>query len=54
MKQGEGNGDARGGKWEREGGKWEGKGREVGIGYPPVHPLIYRDRQISLYPQAIS
>ena len=23
------------------GGKWGERGREVGIGYPPVHPLIY-------------
>ena len=22
------------------GGKWGERGREVGIGYPPVHPLI--------------
>ena len=24
----------------RGGGKWGERGREVGIGYPPVHPLI--------------
>ena len=23
----------------RGGGKWGERGREVGIGYPPVHPL---------------
>ena len=23
------------------GGKWGERGREVGIGYPPVHPLNY-------------
>ena len=22
------------------GGKWGERGREVGVGYPPVHPLI--------------
>ena len=25
----------------RGGGKWGERGREVGIGYPPVHPLIF-------------
>ena len=24
----------------RGGGKWGERGREAGIGYPPVHPLI--------------
>ena len=24
----------------RGGGKWGERGREVGVGYPPVHPLI--------------
>ena len=24
----------------RGGGKWVERGREVGIGYPPVHPLF--------------
>ena len=23
------------------GGKWGERGREVGVGYPPVHPLHY-------------
>ena len=23
------------------GGKWGERGREVGVGYPPVHPLLY-------------
>ena len=39
------------------GGEGEGNGGEGkekwGLG-PPVHPLIYRDKQISLYLQAIS
>ena len=29
-----------GGKWGRGGGKWGERGSEVGIGYPPVHPLL--------------
>ena len=24
----------------RGGGKWGERGREVGVGYPPVHPLM--------------
>ena len=24
----------------RGGGKWGERGREVGVGYPPVHPLL--------------
>ena len=24
------------------GGKWGERGRELGMGYPPVHPLIIR------------
>ena len=31
-------GEGSGGRW---GGKWGERGREVGIGYPPVHPLLY-------------
>ena len=30
--EGDGSGD-------RGGGRWGERGREVGIGYPPVHPL---------------
>ena len=26
------------------GGKWGERGRELGMGYPPVHPLIKGDR----------
>ena len=26
------------------GGKWGERGRELGMGYPPVHPLIDTDR----------
>ena len=33
-----GSGDGGGGKWGRGKGMGE-RGREVGIGYPPVHPL---------------
>ena len=25
------------------GGKWGERGREVGVGYSPVHPLMYAD-----------
>ena len=25
------------------GGKWVERGRELGMGYPPVHPLIITD-----------
>ena len=30
-----------GGSGGRGGGKWGERGREVGIGYPPVHPLLF-------------
>ena len=39
--KGEGSGGEGGGKWGRRGGKWGEWGRELGIGYPPVHPLAY-------------
>ena len=31
-------GEGSGGKG---GGKWGERGRELGMGYPPVHPLVY-------------
>ena len=34
--EGEGRG---GGSGVKGGGKWGERGREVGVGYPPVHPL---------------
>ena len=37
--EGEGSGGRGGGKWVKGGGKWGERGREVGVGYPPVHPL---------------
>ena len=33
-----GKGEGSGGKG---GGKWGERGRELGMGYPPVHPLMY-------------
>ena len=33
----------------RGGGKWDERGREVGIGYPPVHPLIPGRNFFSIY-----
>ena len=38
--KGEGSGGKGGGKWGERGR--EVGGRELGIGYPPVHPLIPR------------
>ena len=28
------------GSGSKGGGKWGERGREVGVGYPPVHPLL--------------
>ena len=42
-KKGEGSGGKGGGKWGgKGGGKWGERGRELGMGYPPVHPLLKR------------
>ena len=38
-----GEGEGSGG---RGGGKWGERGREVGIRYPPVHPLIERSHDL--------
>ena len=39
--KGEGSGGEGGGKWGGGGGgKWGERGRELGMGYPPVHPLL--------------
>ena len=36
----------------RGGGKWGERGREVGVGYPPVHPLFFDlNKNISIYLQ---
>ena len=29
-----------------EGGKWGERGRELGMGYPPVHPLFKRSSHL--------
>ena len=38
--KGEGSGGKGGGNWRERGRELGGKGRELGMGYPPVHPLI--------------
>ena len=39
--EGEGSGGrGGGGSGVKGGGKWGERGREVGVGYPPVHPLF--------------
>ena len=41
------NGEGSGGEG---GGKWGKRGRELGMGYPPVHPLVTGSRRnISKY-----
>ena len=45
--EGEGSGGEGEGSGVKEGGKWGERGREVGIGYPPVHPL----KKVSLFSQ---
>ena len=37
--EGEGSGGEGEGSGVKGGGKWGERGREVGVGYPPVHPL---------------
>ena len=44
--KGEGSGVEGGGKWGRRGREVGGKGRELGMGYPPVHPLRSADFEI--------
>ena len=34
-------GEKREGSGGEGGGKWGERGRELGMGYPPVHPLCY-------------
>ena len=41
--EGEGSGGRGEGIGVKGGGKWGERGREVGVGYPPVHPLCIRD-----------
>ena len=38
-KKGEGSGGEGGGKWGE-------RGRELGMGYPPVHPLIHKQKAL--------
>ena len=47
-----GKGEGSGGKG---GGKWGERGRELGMGYPPVHPLLKTYLQIrGLGPDTVS
>ena len=46
--KGEGSGGEGEGSGGKGGGKWGERGRELGIGYPPVHPLIDITEESSL------